>query len=151
MTKYVLIALSLAILTVALAPTIASSMNVSGKEMTCDLNKVKTCTLIARHGDIEIDKLIIVNKVGGGIGPTVDQEARDNIAKLTEALNQTNNNLNQVSGQVTGLGNSTINNLVLETQNPENTTNTGNETNQTGGVILPNENNTGNSTTNATG
>lgn len=137
---FVVLSLTLMVAAIALAPTLISYKTANAKEMTCDLNEVKTCSIIARHGDIEIDKLIIVNKVGGSSGGgTVDQQARDDITKLQKALDETNGNLNNVTGKVTALGNSTIDNLVIETQNPENTTGTGtNSTNSTGGGILPN-------------
>lgn len=119
---------------------IAGLHNVAtAKEMTCDLNHVKSCTIIAKHGDIEIDRLVIVNKVGNGGGSVDLQPLKDAINQLKQAQNETNTNVENLNAAFQNATSGSINNIVVESENATTGNQTGNQTgggagNETGGV-----------------
>jgi prefoldin subunit 5 len=140
-------------ITIALALVAIAAIGISGistaanaKESTCDVTAGGKCLIIAKRGDVEIDKLTIVVGSGGGVATNLTDinnaisVIQGQIASQSDQIGTVNSQLNTLSAQVANFSDTGITSIELQPVNEtvpapvENTTDTGNvtDTNSTG-------------------
>ncbi len=146
--------ITLAIMLAAIAAIAISGISAANaKESSCDVSAGGKCVIVAKRGDVEIDKLtIVVGSGGGGVATNLTSinnaisVIQGQIASQSDQIGTVNSQLNTLSAQVANFSDTGITSIELtpvnETSPPvvNNTIPTTNETDN------GNNNSTGNFT-----